>query len=110
MRQISIRLPDGQDQRLRDLAQRKTMPYSVCLRQLLEVGEQVEGTTHHQQKLAPNTQNPSLNIKLANVIFENHYLMRYLIEKIFKEEGKQAKKIARDKAAKVVDELVGNDV
>jgi len=48
----------------------------------------------------------SLDVTLANIIFENHYLMRYFIEKIFKEEGKKAKKIAREQAVKDVNELV----
>ena len=48
----------------------------------------------------------SLDVRLASIIFEDHYLTRYFIEKLFKEKGKLAKKIAREQAAKDVNKLV----
>ena len=111
MRKITIRIPADQEQRLKHLAQKKEIAFIVCLRQLLEVGEQVDGSTTHQQQpissFELDQKISSLDVHLANIMFENHYLMRYFIGKFFKEEGKLAKKIAREQAAKDVNEIIG---
>ena len=106
MAQISLRLSDEQEQRLRQTAEVHNIRFTVYLRQLLELGEQVQETSSAQQTQTIDNQlicsESTDTSRVFAVVSENLYLMRYLIGKLFKEEGKTVKNIAYDHEKQVI--------
>lgn len=104
MGQISLRLSDEQEKRLRSSAEANNIQFTVYLRQLLALGEQVEDALPKRQSQAVINKSYGLrSVTMSRTIMaatENLYLMRYLVGKLFKEEGEIAKKIARAQAEK----------
>ena len=108
MAQVSIRLSDEQEQRLRKSAKVYNVQFTVYLRELLELGEQVKGASSEQQAQAlDNKLSSSESNAMSKIITstsESRYLIRYLIGKLFKEEGETAKQIAHEQAKKEIDD------
>lgn len=104
MGHISLRIPDEDEQRLRESAQLQQIQFTAYLRQLLELGEQV-GRLPPQYNLQPPSNKLTKTASfdhdiIAQAVLENRYLLRYLIGKLFNEEGQKAKKIAHTQAKK----------
>lgn len=106
MAQVSIRLSDEQEQRLRQSAEAHNTQFSVYLRELLELGEQIKGPSSKQQAEAHvNKLSSSEYMAISKIIAttsENLYLLRYLTGKFFKDEGRTAKQIAHEQAEKEI--------
>jgi len=91
MGQITLRLPDKQEECLKNLAENKGKKLAQYIRELLELGVQVDMATHENSK-------PTEGINTQSASLQTLYLVRYMVKRIFKGEGMQASKIASEKA------------
>ena len=102
MGHISLRIPDGDERRLRNSARLQQVHFTAYLRQLLELGEQTGNTLSKQQAQLPSNKStsviPPVHSVIMQAVHENRYLLRYLIGKLFSEEGQKAKNIAQTQA------------
>ncbi len=91
MGQITLRLPDEQERYLKNLAEKNDKTLAQYARELLDLGAQVEIASHESVKPTEIINNQSASLQTL-------YLVRYMVKRIFKEEGIQASKIASEKA------------
>jgi len=91
MGQITLRFPDKQERYLKNPAEKNDKTLAQYARELLDLGAQVEMATHESVK-------PTERINNQNASLQILYLMRYMVKRIFKEEGMQASKVASQKA------------
>ena len=97
MGQITLRLPDEQEQHLKNLAKEKRMTLAQYIRDLLDLGVQIE--------MASDGNSATNYPEMKNTPLQILYLMRYLVNRLFKDEGRQACKVARRQAAEDINSL-----